>query len=760
MAIEQFMPTADAKHTTEKEVRQKPSVAELTKVESPGKPVPATSLEDNNAPKKRRRRKKKATSEKVSIRAPKKDSILIITEKPQAAQKIASALGNERKYTENGVSYYELQRDGENILVASAVGHLYNLTYSKGQRGWPIFKIEWIPTHENKKTSYTKKYYSLLKKLTRRAKDFIIATDFDVEGEVIGWNVLRFICKKKNAKRMKYSTLTKVELEKSYSNLLKELNWGNAYAGETRHILDWLYGINLSRALMSAIKKTSSFRILSIGRVQGPALKIIVEREREIEKFKPEPYWQVFAYVGKQEFKHPKDIFDKKKLEKFKKVKQAHAETKKKEESITPPVPFDLTTLQREAYRHHRMSPSETLQIAQKLYLDGMISYPRTSSQKIPKEINPKQILLKLSKHYSDEVSIAKRSKPMEGKKSDPAHPSIYPTGDHKKLSDREEKLYDLIVRRFISAFCPDAKTANKRVTLKAINDKKLNFTASGMKVLEKGWTNVYPAKMEESDIDDYEGIIDIDKIDFTEKETKPPKRYSPTSLVTILEKKNLGTKATRSIIVDTLFQRGYLDGKSIKATPLGLKLIEALEKYSPIIIDEELTRQIEKEMEKIESENDPKKLEDEEKKFVTHAEKIITDISKDFKQHEEKIGKMLQKGLINFREEQAESNKLRECPTCKKGHLRILYARAYKRYFVGCTNYPKCKQTYTLPPNSLIKKSDKECEYCGWGKLLAIRKGKRPWEFCFNPDCEEVKRQREKWEKRKAAMEAKKKKS
>ena len=301
------------------------------------------------------------------------------------------------------------------------------MTYKAGQRGWPIFELEWEPSYEKKSAAFTKKYLELLKKLCRKAKEIVIATDFDNEGEVIGWNVLRFVCKQKDAKRMKFSTLTTEELEKSFDNPLPHLAWENAYAGESRHYVDWMYGINLSRALMSAIKQAGSFRILSIGRVQGPALKIIVDREREIEKFKPEPYWQVFAIVDDNKFKHPKDIFDKKELDKFENIKEAMAETTKTEESIIPPVPFDLTTLQTEAYKHFKISPSETLKIAQNLYIDGLISYPRTSSQKIPKEIEPKKILKTLSKNFPL-AKEATRAFPVEGKKSDPAHPSIYPT--------------------------------------------------------------------------------------------------------------------------------------------------------------------------------------------------------------------------------------------------------------------------------------------------------------------------------------------
>src|SRR3989344_5535778 len=371
MTVTEFIPVGDAKLVIEKTEKPKP-----------------------------RRHAPRPKKEPSSIGEPEKDSILIITEKPQAADKIAHALGSPKKHFENNVSYYELERNREKIIVASAVGHLFNLTYAEGQKGWPIFKIEWVPSFKSKQASFTKRYYDLPKKLARKAKNILIATDYDIEGEVIGWNILRFICKKETAKRMKYSTLTKDELEKSYENPMPEVAWGQAYAGEPRHILDWLYGINLSRALMSAIKKTGSFRIMSIGRVQGPTLKIIVEREREIEGFKSEKYWQAFALTNgnSQEspslsFKHPRDIFNSSSIEIFKGIEQANAETKDSRQTTSPPVPFDLTTLQREAYKFHKINPSQALSIAQKLYLEGLISYPRISSQKIPEAIEPRKIL-------------------------------------------------------------------------------------------------------------------------------------------------------------------------------------------------------------------------------------------------------------------------------------------------------------------------------------------------------------------------------
>ncbi|OIO43140.1 DNA topoisomerase I [Candidatus Pacearchaeota archaeon CG1_02_39_14] len=661
----------------------------------------------------------------------KKDAVLIITEKPQAALKIASALADKapRKYSENHVSFYELEKDGKKIIVASAVGHIFNLTYVKGQTGWPIFEIEWVPSYRQKHSAYTKNYYTLLKKLSARAKEIIIATDYDTEGEVIGWNVLRFICKEDDAKRMKYSTLTKPELIKSYEHPLPHLDWGQAYAGETRHVVDWLYGINLSRALMSAIKTTGSFKILSIGRVQGPALKTIVDREREIAEFKSEPYWQVFAIANNTEFKHPKDIFNKDELKEFEGISEAEAETKIKEESIEPPHPFDLTSLQRESYNLYKISPSKTLQIAQALYLDGIISYPRTSSQKIPQEIEPKKILKKLAEKFP-QAKYATRDKPVEGSKSDPAHPSIYPTGEFKALQDEEKKLYELIVKRFISCFCQNAITDNKRIKLTADNGKI--FTASALVIKEKGWLNVYPKIMNESNLPDMSGKISIEKIRFDSKMTQPPKRYTPASLVSILEKKNLGTKATRSMIIDTLFDRGYLDGKSIQATPLGLKLIETLEKHSPIIIDENLTKELEEKMQDIQESKSgfKEKYQD----IVKNVERLIGDISKEFKASESKIGRDLLDGTQESRAIERENNTLMPCPVCKKGHLAIKYSKKNKRQFVACDQYPNCTATYSLPPGGFVKKTEKVSED-GLPILISLKKGKKPWEFPFDPN-------------------------
>lgn len=677
--------------------------------------------------------------------------ILIITEKPQAALKIASALGNARKFVENTVPYYELERDGKKIVVACAVGHLYGLSQVKGETGWPVFNIEWKA--EFKRNIWAKKYYQVLGKLVKNANEFIVATDYDIEGEVIGLNIIRFLANQEDAKRMKFSSLTQKELEDAYNNKSPSLNWGQAIAGETRHYLDWMYGINLSRALMEAIKKAGSFKIMSVGRVQGPALHLIVQREREILAFKPTPYWQVYIIVQGQELKYVRDITKKADLAPFQKLrgKIAQVSTEKSEQRIPPPYPFDLTTLQTEAYKFHSISPSRTLQIAQALYLGGLISYPRTSSQKIPEAINPLEIVKKLGKAY--DTKLCKNTRPIEGPKSDPAHPSIYPTGEFASLVGEEKKIYDLIARRFLACFCNPAIIANKTITALV---GEFKFTAKGLGIIEKNWMDVYKTKLQERELPDINGAFPIEESRIEEKMTQPPNRYSPASLVRELEKKNLGTKATRASIIETLYNRGYIQGQSIQATPIGMSLISSLEKHSPIIIDEKLTRNFEKEMDSIQEAK--KNLKEKEDKIIQEAKSTITKISEKFKKEELEIGRELIDATKDLREQERLANELQICPKCKKNKLRILYGKRFKRYFVACSGYPECKTTFSLPPNSLIKPSkDKEdkqefCPQCQFPLLLAIRKGRRPWKFCFNPDCPS----REQYKKNKAEQEGK----
>jgi DNA topoisomerase-1 len=664
---------------------------------------------------------------------------LIITEKPSASLKIATALADKdiKKELVNKVPYYKLKHKNKEIVVACAVGHLYNLAESE-KNGWtyPTFNISWKESSEiSKSAAFTKNYLKIIQKLAKDANKFTIATDYDVEGEVIGLNVLRFACKQKDASRMKYSTLTKDELINSYEHASKTINWPQAEAGETRHFLDYYYGINLSRALTLAIKTTGAFKILSSGRVQGPALKIIVEKEKNILAFKSVPYYEIELATDKLNAFHKEGkIFDKNRAnELLKNTKNKKAIIKNIEKikiKQAPPHPFDLTALQLEAYRTMGISPKETLSLAQSLYLAGLISYPRTSSNQLPISLDYKKIIKSLSKQskYKElcEELLKKELKPNNGTKQDPAHPAIYPTGEiPSKLNDRESKIYELIVSRTLATF---AKEATRESATAEIDINKEIFIARGIITLDPGWFKFYGrfAKFKEQELPSLKlnEELKVKDILLRELETQPPKRYTPASIIKELEKRNLGTKATRAEIIDSLYQRDYIYEKSIQATNLGIKIVETLEKYCPEIQDEELTRHFEKDMHFILHHKKHKE------EILEESKKILTNILIKFKKNESNIGKEL---LEATRETQKKESIVGKCRNCSGD---LVFKKGKFGLFVACNNYPKCKTTFSLTKHDSAKPSNKTCKECGFPTVYIYRKGKRPFEYCINKNC------------------------
>jgi DNA topoisomerase-1 len=338
---------------------------------------------------------------------------LIITEKPDAAQRIASALdiqGKAKKMEDNGVPYYVAKRDRE-IIVVPAIGHLYTVAEESGGRNhYPVFNFRWVPRYAVERGA--KQIRTWLETISNLAKDadaFIDACDYDIEGSIIGYSILKYACGNKEAisKRMKYSTLTKEELENSYNELLPHLDFALIEAGRTRHEIDWLYGVNLSRALTIAAKDWSGkYATLSTGRVQGPTLRFLVAREKAIRCFVPTPYWSIKAEVEISgsifEAEYEKKIIETKREANniVDACKGKNGEIEKidfKKFQQMPPTPFDLGALQSEAYSLFGYTPMRTSNIAQRLYLDALISYPRTSSQKLPPSINYEAILRSLT---------------------------------------------------------------------------------------------------------------------------------------------------------------------------------------------------------------------------------------------------------------------------------------------------------------------------------------------------------------------------
>jgi len=675
---------------------------------------------------------------------------LIITEKPKAAQKVAQALADNKVQKENinTVPVYTIKHKDKTIVVTSAVGHLYTIAEkdSKLRGRFPVFDTEWKPVYEvNKNVKYSQNYIKTLKKIAKqKPKRVIVATDYDIEGEVIGLNVVRFAIGKDDASRMKFSTLTKNDLIKSYDQAKDTLDWGQAKAGETRHTMDWYYGINLSRVLTHFLRERRIYKQMSIGRVQGPALKVLVEKEKEIQAFKSEKFWQIVLNLKKDKEKDTieamhklNQIFDKKQAEdiftKIKDEKEAIVKkTDKRKTTQRPPTPFDLTTLQTEAYRTLKIKPKNTLQFAQDLYINGYISYPRTSSQQLPESIGYKKIIKQLEKNplYAPLCKILNKKstlKPNNGKKDDPAHPAIYPTGVlPSKIEGKEAKLYDLIVKRFLATFGDNAIRESVNVELDV---KKEIFISKGVTTLEKGWHVLYEPytsfKEQPLPLLDEKDKLKITKADKLEKETQPPKRYTESSIIKELEKRNLGTKATRANIVETLYNRKYIEGSPIKATELGIKTIDVLDKYSPLIVDEKLTRQFEDNLELI---RQHKKLP---KDILEDAKKTIVKIIDGFKKNDKECSdELIEANKIAIK----EFNTVSTCPLCKEGKAVIRKGKFGQ--FLACSNYPDCKYTFNIPNNARnVKETNKECENCG-NLLVSFTANRRTYEICINPNC------------------------
>jgi DNA topoisomerase-1 len=675
------------------------------------------------------------------------DQTLIISEKPQSALRIASALaeGSIKKIKRGGAYWLEFSRKKKKHVVVPAVGHLFVLDTKKGG-GWnyPVFDVDWVPTFTKKGYEFTKRYYENISGLVKKSKEYIIATDYDTEGEVIGFNILRFLCNRKDAKRMKFSTLTESDLIESYENVMGHVDLGQAEAGLTRHFLDFFWGINTTRALTLAMKSflKNAFVVVSSGRVQSPTLKILVDREIKIKTFKPVPYWQlelhclcdskVFVALYEED-----KVWKKEEAERiFNECKDKDAKVVDKEKRTykhLPPVPMDTTALLTESYRCFGFSPSQTMSLAEALYNQALISYPRTGSQKLPPKIDYQKILTKLSKiekfrSFAKEL-LSKTLKPREGKKTDPAHVAIYPTGETpKRLTSQQLKLYNLIVKRFFALFGEPALREHVKVTLD-VNGYK--FILTGARTLDQGWIRYLRefVKFKEQTLPELKKgqILKVKELLLLNKETQPPDRYSQGSIIKEMEKRGLGTKATRSQILQTLYERGYITGKSIEVTGFGEEVVKVLNEYCPRIISEELTKKFEEDMDRVSEMK--KKRED----VVNGARNLLIEILSDFKNHQEKIGEALSKAYIHYKKDQKVIGK---CPECGKD-LRIITSRRTGKRFIGCSGYKEgCRFSTPLPQHGIVKGLDKNCEICGYPMIAVKFKGKRWFPSCTNMEC------------------------
>lgn len=672
---------------------------------------------------------------------------LVVCEKPDAARRIAQALGDPTESRPAGISVFDVISDGRHYKVCTAFGHLYGLIdFTKNRSVYPVLDLEWAPTSKNPLAARAIKVIS---ELSKGASEFVHACDYDQEGEVIGYNILQYACsgKYRTSRRAKFSTLTNDEIKESFKSLAKPSD-GLAEAGRSRHMLDFIYGVNLSRALARSLKTAGRYRNLSIGRVQGPTLAFAVDRELEIRSHVPDPYWTITARFEKNnqvfsaQYERPKvatlaeaKVIVTDCIGKYGTV----GDVSDSKTVLRPPSPFNIGDLQREAYRLFKLGPGYTLAIAEKLYLQALISYPRTSNQKLPPSIGYRRIISDLSRigSYGKLTSMLlskDRLVPNEGRMSDPAHPAIYPTGvaPRQKLSGLEFKVYDLIVKRFLATF---ADSAISRHTSVSICVSGHVFKAEGRTPLYEGWIVFYKpyVKLEQRELPElHKGeVLENLGVEMEQKFTQPPLRYNQASLLAKMEQEQIGTKGTRADIIVTLFKRNYIASSKggIEVTDLGFAVVDSMRSFVPAIVSTELTRSIEKQLEKVEQ-----RSADGVSVIEQAVDKLVESLAA-FMDKESDIGKKIGDAASA---DSVHAATIGPCPICKKGQLRMIRSYKTKKRFVGCSNYSLgCRASAPLPQKGLIRTAGKACSECGWpiiGVVFARRA--KQWRICINMHC------------------------
>lgn len=648
-------------------------------------------------------------------------SWLIITEKQSAAERIASFLFKDVKALKDGslVYYYSKSNDA---YVLGLKGHVVELDFPKKLRSWTRTKLLDLINSELVRVEKEKAIISLLRKLAREAGRVTIATDYDREGELIGLEaveIIKAVNKGVKIDRARFSAITREEIVKAFANP-GNLDLNLARSALARQKIDLIWGAVLTR-LVSLGSRRLGKDFLSVGRVQTPTLRLIVEREKEIENFKPEKYYEISIDVGFVA-KHPKrfkEISSAKetisKLGDFAIVRNFEAKRR-----VEPkPTPFNTTEFLKEASMF--MPPHVAMRIAENLYVNGYISYPRTDNTVYPDSLDLLKIVraFKNSEFAKEANIVLEQAKivPSKGKKKTTDHPPIHPTSVAKRseLTKEEWTIYELVVRRFLATLAEDAIWEMRKVELES---GTLKFVAVGKKLLNPGWRRIYfyskPEERELPLLSVGEKLRIVDKR-LEEKETRPPPRFTSASLIKLMEKLNLGTKSTRHEILRKLVSRKYVVGNPYKPTQMAFSVIELLREKAETITLPEMTAKLEKEMEEI---AEGKKSEEE---VVLESRKLLGEIISRIRIEDvsEKLREGVEKGRV-----------VGSCPQCGK-ELVLRRSKAKKR-FIGCSGYPDCSFSLPLPQRGTLTVTEKNCEKHGT-KILRIR-DKKTWSFC--PIC------------------------
>jgi len=559
--------------------------------------------------------------------------IVCIAEKPSVAREIATLLGARNKRD----GYIE----GNGYQVTWVFGHLCTLKepheYNPNWKRWSIADLPLIPQRFGIKlieNDGSIKQFHIIEELIKNADEVINCGDAGQEGELIQrWVMQKAECKCP-VKRLWTSSLTEEALKEGFQNLRPQSDYDKLYeAGAMRAIGDWLLGMNATR--LYTLRFGNNKQVLSIGRVQTPTLALVVKRHFEIVNFKPEKYWELKTVYRDTTFSATKGKFTSKEeglnfLETVRNDLFTVTDVTAKEGKEFAPRLFDLTSLQVECNKKYGFSADDTLKLIQSLYEKKVTTYPRVDTTFLSDDIYPKigPIMQGLKSYASLTEPVLKTKIPKSKKVFDNSkvtdHHAIIPTGVNPvNLTADEQKVFDLITKRFIANFYPVCETSTTTV-LGTV--KNIEFKVNGKQILVPGWRTVY-----EKDIKDEEAKDDDEKTlplftvgeqgqhtpDLTEKETTPPKPYTEATLLRametagkqiddeelrdLLKENGIGRPSTRANIIETLYKRNYMrkKGKSIEATDTGISLIGTIQ--NELLKSAELTGQWEKKLRMIE---------------------------------------------------------------------------------------------------------------------------------------------------------------
>ena len=667
-----------------------------------------------------------------------------IAEKPSVAKEIAQIVG--AKSRKDG--YFE----GNGYQVSWTFGHLCTLKephdYTQRWKYWNSNELPMIPKRFGIKLiddSGIKKQFETLERLISKADEIINCGDAGQEGELIQRWVLIKAQNKAPVKRLWISSLTEEAIKEGFEKLKNGDDFNHLYeAGSARAIGDWLLGLNATR--MYTLKYGQNKQVLSIGRVQTPTLALIVNRQKEIDNFKPEPYYEIKTIYRETTFSAQRGRYKKPEeaqtvLDEISGVDLEVGKIGVRKSSEHPPKLFDLTSLQVECNRKFNMSADDTLRTIQSLYEKKVTTYPRVDTTFLSDDIYKKVPgILKQLKGYDkfvqtilDGKKLRKSKKVFDNKKITDHH-AIIPTGVSRlDLSQAEREVYDLVTRRFLGVFFPDCKVAN--TTIEATIGKH-KFKATGKQILEPGWRVIYhnekKANADEQILPKFEsGERGPHNPQLQEKMTKPPQYFTEATLLRametagklvdddelrdIMKENGIGRPSTRANIIETLFRRRYIrrERKRIVANQTGIDLIDSIE--NDLLKSAQLTGEWERKLRQIEAGELPVK------EFMVELKEMVWEVIQQVKRSPKKqiaiIEEKEEKSAPKGKKEKKSAAKTPEkllCPVCGKGTL-LKGKTAW-----GCSEWKNgCK--FTVPFSFKEKKlTDKQFE-------TLVLKGKSP---------------------------------